>query len=51
MDARTAFADALAAELDLDLSPEFMAASDRVLVRLWLHGYTVHPIPEETDDA
>jgi hypothetical protein len=47
MDARTALADALAAELDMDLTPEFVAATDRVLMRLWLHGFAVLPVPEE----
>ena len=43
---RTAFAEALAAELGLDLNPEFMAAADRVLTRLYLFGYIISEIPK-----
>ena len=50
-DARTAFCDALAAEMDMDLTPEFMAAADRVLVRLYLHGYIVAAAPEDEEVA
>ena len=46
MDARTAFADSLAAELDVDLSPEFMMATDKVLIQLYLRGYVVSPAPD-----
>lgn len=51
MDARHALADALGAELDVDLTPEFLAATDRVLVRLYLHGYIVSIAPEEPDEV
>ena len=47
MDARTALADALGAELDIDLSPKFVAATDRVLMRLWLHGFRVTPFDDD----
>jgi hypothetical protein len=51
MDAKTAFADALGAELDIDLTPEFVAATDRVLMRLWLHGYVVLPHEDDKEEA
>jgi hypothetical protein len=41
MDARQAFATAIANELDLDLTDEAMAAIDRILAALWLLGYRV----------
>lgn len=47
MTAREALADALAAELDADLTPEFLAATDKVLIRLYLHGYTVTPTVDD----
>ena len=47
MDARTAFAEAIAQEMDMDLSPEFMAACDKALIQLWLRGYAVLPAPDE----
>ena len=49
LDARHAFAEALAVELDLDMSPEYLAACDRVLMRLWIAGYAVLPAPEEVE--
>lgn len=51
MTAREALADALSTELDLDITPEFMQAVDKVLIRLYLHGYIVTEAPEETEDA
>ena len=48
---RIALAETLAAELDMDLTPNFLRATDRVLARLWLHGYAVLPVPDEKDDA
>lgn len=44
---REVLAEALGAELDLDLTPEFMACVDRILTRLWLEGYAVLPLAEE----
>lgn len=41
MGAREALAEALAGELDMDLTPEFLAATDRVLIRLYMSGYIV----------
>ena len=51
MNARHALADALAAELDIDITPEFMMAVDRLLIRLYLHGYLVTQAVEEGEDA
>ena len=51
MNAREALADALAAELDLDITPEFMMATDKVLIRLYLHGYAVVADSEEAEDV
>lgn len=31
----------------MDLTPQFLAATDRVLIRLYLHGYTVTAVKEE----
>jgi hypothetical protein len=45
--ARRALAESLVAELGIDLTPKFVAATDRVLMRLWLHGYRVTLIPSE----
>jgi len=48
MGAREALAEALAGELDMDLTPEFLAATDRVLISIilresddptWLPGW------------
>ena len=39
MDARTAFAESITQEMDMDLSPELMAACDKALMQLWLRGY------------
>ena len=50
MTGRIALADVLAAELDIDLTPAFMAAVDKILMRLWLHGYAILPAPEEELD-
>lgn len=47
MNARQALADALASELGVDLTPEFVRGVDVVLIRLWLHGYTLCPVPDE----
>ena len=47
MDARIAFAESFAQEMDMDLSPEFMAACDKALIQLWLRGYAVLPAPDE----
>ena len=41
MEARRAFAIALANELDLDLNEQVMAAIDRVLAALWLLGFKI----------
>jgi hypothetical protein len=49
MDARTAVAESLAQELDQDMSPEFMAASDTFLIQLYLRGYIVTPAPDEAE--
>jgi hypothetical protein len=46
MDARTAVAESLAQELDQDMSPEFMAASDKFLMQLYLRGYIVTLAPD-----
>jgi hypothetical protein len=43
MDARTAFASSLAEELDKDMTPEFVAACDKVLMRLYMYGYIIAP--------
>ena len=48
MTGREALADAFAAELDMDIESRFMAGVDRVLIRLWLHGYSVLPVSSET---
>lgn len=47
MSARIAFAEAMAAEFDADMSPEFMEKSDRVLARLWMFGYLVTDLSEK----
>lgn len=44
--ARRIFAEDLATELDIDMSPEFMLAADRLLARLYLSGYVVVPIED-----
>ena len=41
MEARRAFAIALANELDIDLNEQVMAAIDRVLAALWLLGFKI----------
>lgn len=41
MEARQAFATALANELGLDLNEQVMAAIDRVLAALWLLGFKI----------
>jgi len=35
---RLALAESLSAELDIDMSPKLLAATDRLLVQLWLRG-------------
>jgi hypothetical protein len=49
MDARTALANALGDTLGKDLTPGQLALTDLVLIRLWLHGYQVQPVPEEAE--
>jgi hypothetical protein len=46
MDARQALADAIAAEMDTEITPDILDAIDVVLVRLWLHGFKVVPLAE-----
>lgn len=41
------FAVCLATELDMDITPAFIAASDRVLMRLWMEGFKITPLKEE----
>ena len=41
MEARIAIAESLAVELDQDLTPEFLAAVDKVIAQLWLRGFKV----------
>jgi hypothetical protein len=45
--ARIAFAEAVSEEFGVDMNPEWMAACDRILMRLWLFGYRITPIAEE----
>jgi hypothetical protein len=42
--ARLAFAEVLSNELGIDLTPEFLAAVDRVLIGLWLAGFKIEPL-------
>jgi len=51
IDARTSLAQAIAAEMDVDMSPEFLIAADKMLVRLWLDGYALLPISDDTMEA
>lgn len=51
MDARSALADALSAELDEDITLEFMWFVDRLLARLYMHGYIVCDAPSEPEAA
>ena len=46
MDARQALADALSAEMDTEVTPELMDGVNVVLIRLWLSGFKIMPIPE-----
>ena len=48
--ARSALADALAVELDIDINPAFMAGVDRVLIRLWLHGYAIREAQDDDEE-
>jgi hypothetical protein len=45
--ARNATAEALAQELDLDLTPEFFNNVDRFLMQLWMRGFKVTELPDE----
>lgn len=49
-DARQAFAEALANELDLDLDEKVMAAMDRVLIALWMLGFKIVSL-DDGDEA
>jgi hypothetical protein len=51
IDARTCLAKAIAAEMDGDMSPEFLAAADKILLVLWLNGYALLPIHDDTMEA
>lgn len=31
----------------MDITPAFIAASDRVLMRLWMEGFKITPLKEE----
>jgi hypothetical protein len=48
MDARIAMAESIAEEMDMDLSPEFLEATDKVLVQLYLRGYLVTRDPDQS---
>lgn len=47
--ARNVLAEAIGDELGLDNSDALLAVTDRVLVRLFLHGYLVAATPEDDD--
>ena len=47
--ARIVLAEALSEELDMDMTPEFLAACDKLLARLWLAGFTVLPVPDKQE--
>ena len=42
--AKIALAEAMAAEGDIDLSPEFLDWMECILARLWLFGFAIKPI-------
>ncbi len=44
MNARQAVAEALSAELNTDMTPEFMIAIDKFLAQLYLFGFLVTEI-------
>lgn len=46
-EARVAMAESLAQELEQDLTPDFMKASDRVLAQLWMRGFKVVPLTRD----
>lgn len=46
-DARQAFAEALANELDIDLNEKVMAAMDRVLIALWILGFKIVSLDDD----
>ena len=46
---RIAFAEAIAEVCGADMTPEWVAACDQILIRLWLFGYCLAPIPEERE--
>jgi len=49
---RRVFAEVLAFELDVDMTPEWVDACDVVLMRLWMEGYKVVPLDgSEGDDV
>jgi len=37
--------------MDLDLTPDFLAAIDKVLAQLWMRGYAVLPAPDVDGEA
>lgn len=49
-DMHVVFAEVLAFELDVDLSPEFVAACDCVLIRLWMEGLRLAPVTDEEEE-
>jgi hypothetical protein len=50
-DARIAFAQALSEELGVDMNDEFLAATDRVLARLYLFGFIIRPPLDDGGEA
>lgn len=43
---RIAIAEVLGHELDMDLSPEFLAGVDKFLANLWFSGFKIVPLSE-----
>ena len=41
---RVSLGEAVAAELDVDLTPELMVAIDKILIRLYLSGFILTPL-------
>lgn len=46
-DARMATAEALAQELDLDMTPEFLVAIDKFIAQLWMRGFKIVPVTND----
>lgn len=51
MSARLAMATALSHETGVDISPDLLVATDRMLIQLFLLGYIVYPVELENESV